>query len=130
MACIIEFYGKQDRYSGIVRELTTAYFNTFGRDYEAGRFSCPPTDNLSDRIDSCNADPSDRTPLCNSVKLYNLTKQWFVDSYLDARARIQKLSESEQDLKTKLTDIQGKLKADVDESDEILGIETGFGDGE
>ncbi|MDQ3230459.1 MAG: hypothetical protein M3Q07_01455 [Pseudobdellovibrionaceae bacterium] len=128
MFCIIDFYGKQDKYSGIVQELKAAYLNTFGSEYIVGKFTCPPADSLAERIDSCVATPTDRTPFCNTVKLYDFTKKWFVDSYLDAKVRGQKLSESQLDLKTSLTTLQEKLKAEVVESDGILGIETGFGD--
>lgn len=126
--CIIQNYSKRPGFSGIIQELKTNYFNTFGGDYTEGKFTCPPSNSLEDRINTCVSTPSDRSPFCNTVKLYNLTKAWFVDSYMEAKTRKALLSESQQDLIHNLTELQTRLKSEVDESDGILGIETGFGE--
>jgi hypothetical protein len=126
--CIIQNYSKRPGFSGIIQELKTNYFNTFGEDYIEGKFTCPPTDSLEDRINTCVTTTSDRTPFCNTVKLYNITKAWFVESYLEAKSRKALLSESQQVLIDSLSGLQARLKSEVEESDGILGIETGFGE--
>ncbi|HYX39690.1 MAG TPA: hypothetical protein VE954_41865 [Oligoflexus sp.] len=128
MHCIIETYGKRPGLSGIIQELTTNYFNTFGVNFTPGKFTCPPTETLEGRIETCASNPVDRSPFCNTVKLYNMSKSWFVDSYIEAKARKLKLGEEQVALKDKLSDLQTQLKGEVGLSDEIVGIETGFGE--
>lgn len=126
MHCIIESYKTRPGFAGIIQELTTNYFNTFGVRYTPGKFACPPVVSLEDRINTCTEKPTDRTQFCNTVKLYDLTKAWFVDRYLEAKSRKESLDEAAQALKEELSKIQDGLKDEVDSSDEILGIETDF----
>jgi hypothetical protein len=128
LSCIIESYSKRPGFSGIIQELKTNFFNTFGTEYSTGKFMCPPTNSLQDLILGCKSTPTERSPFCNSVKLYDFSKYWFVDSYMEAKTRRTALTDDQTETNKRLRELEEMLKQEIDNSDTILGIETGTED--
>jgi hypothetical protein len=112
--------------SGLIRELRTVYKNTFGVAYNSSSITCPPQNALKPRIDECNANPRLRTPFCNTLKLYNSSKTWFLETYKETKIRLQNLSNQASELTVNLENLKEDIRTEVELSDINLGISTEF----